>query len=178
MFNPFRKQSRVRDQVVEQIPRLRRYARALTGNTVAAEDLLQESLAHALERLGQWQPDTDLRAWLFTVMHNLHISEHRRSGRQPELYPLESLAEPLLSVADAEQDQRLAELERALQQLTLEQREVLLLVTLEGMPYRTVAQVLNIAEGTVMSRLHRAREQLRSGLAREPKPGRMLRRVK
>lgn len=178
MLGLFDRHRRTKRQIVSFIPRLQRYARALTGDTIAADDLVQECLARALERLDQWQPGTDLRAWLFTLMHNLFVSQYRQQSRQPETCSLEQLSLPAAGASLAEQDRRLLELERALDQLPVEQREVLLLVTLEGMSYNDVAQVLGIARGTVMSRLHRARERLRTGLEGETRINPGLRRVK
>lgn len=147
-------------EIVQYIPRLRRYARALMrGNAGAADDLVQDCLERALSRLHLWRRGSDLRAWLFTVMHNLYVNQLRRSGRE---VTLEEVPEPL---PDSTHDAGYAgEIEQALGQLQPDQREILLMVTLEGMSYREVATVLGIPEGTVMSRLARARERLRRAL--------------
>ncbi len=151
-----------RQRLVEQIPRLRRYARALLGDPAQADELVQETLARALARLDRWRPGSDLRAWLFTLMHHLQVDRWRRARR--EAAALERASGPG-SVPDAGPAAvQVGELERALARLPAEQREVLLLVALEGLAYRQVAGVLGIPQGTVMSRLHRAREALRAAL--------------
>jgi len=144
-----------------EIPRLRRYARALTRNTAKADDLVQSSLVRALEKQHLWQPGSNLRAWLFTILHNQHVNEVRRSHREGSTGPVED-AEPVWRaepVADA--SLQLRDLERAINTLSHEQREVLLLVGLEGMRYEQVATILDIPVGTVRSRLSRARTTLR-----------------
>lgn len=146
-----------RHPILEHIPPLRRYARALLGSGAAADDLVQDTLERALNKFSLWQHGTNLRAWLFSVMHNVHVNQVR--GRR-DCAPLDEDME--IPVA-ARQDEglHLRDLSRALQALPLEQREVLLLVGLEGMRYDEVAQALDIPMGTVMSRLSRGRERLR-----------------
>ena len=143
-----------------QIPRLRRYARALTADAGRADDLVQDCLARALPRLGLWKSGTDMRAWLFTIMHNVFVNECRRQHKQPDAVAfVESTLPGPYDNSDA--DVRLSELQSGLQSLVPEQREVLLLVSIEGLSYRQVANVLGIPDGTVMSRLHRGRQELR-----------------
>lgn len=160
--------------LASQIPRLRRYARALTRNAEAADDLVQDCLERAWRKAHHWEAGTDLRAWLFTVMHNVYVNALRRP--QPETEPMEhtDYQDPQPQPVDA--GLNLRDLERGLARLSAEQREVLLLVCLEEMPYEQVAAVLGVPVGTVMSRLHRARERLREWMAGEQKPS--LRRVK
>jgi RNA polymerase sigma-70 factor (ECF subfamily) len=160
------------------IPRLRRYALALTGEREAADDLIQDTLERAWRKRALWQPGSDLRAWLFTVMHNVHVNAVRA------VRPLDSLGEQdldaeraLPSSASAESAIVLSELRTALTRLSEEHRQVILLVGLEQMSYGEAAAVLGIPIGTVMSRLARGREQLRHLLAREPQAA-GLRRVK
>ena len=144
-----------------EIPRLRRYARALTRNRAKADDLVQSSLIRALEKQHLWQPGSNLRAWLFTILHNQHVNDVRHSLRQGSLGPTED-AEPesrVEPVADA--SLQLRDLQRAINTLSHEQREVLLLVGLESMRYEQVATILDIPVGTVRSRLSRARATLR-----------------
>ncbi|MEW7974299.1 MAG: sigma-70 family RNA polymerase sigma factor [Candidatus Thiodiazotropha endolucinida] len=162
--------------LIENIPHLRRYARSLTRDQHQSEDLVQDCLDRALSRMSQWQSDTNLRAWLFTIMHNLHVSGLR--GRRHS-----STWESLDQSETADQRQsgqegmiQMRDLEHALHRLSDEQREILMLVCVEGMRYEEVAQVLNIPTGTVMSRLHRAREALRQILKGE-EPAK-LRRIK
>jgi RNA polymerase sigma-70 factor, ECF subfamily len=144
-----------------EIPRLRRYARALTRDANTADDLVQDCLARALGKLHLWQEGTDLRAWLFTILHNQHVNHIRRVVREGAAVGL-SENEPLLS-RGPQQGRRLElrDLERAIAKLPEEQRSVILLVGLEGMRYEEVAAVLDVPVGTVRSRLSRGREALR-----------------
>jgi RNA polymerase sigma-70 factor (ECF subfamily) len=144
-----------------EIPRLRRYARALTRDVVAADDLVQDCLTRALGKLHLWQEGTDLRAWLFTILHNQYVNQIRRAVREGAAVGL-SDNEPLLS-RQPHQGKRLElrDLERALANLPEEQRSVILLVGLEGMRYEEVAAVLDVPVGTIRSRLSRGREALR-----------------
>jgi RNA polymerase sigma-70 factor (ECF subfamily) len=147
--------------IAAEIPRLRRYARALTRDVHAADDLVQDCLARALGKLHLWQEGTDLRAWLFTILHNQYVNHVRRAVREGAAVGL-SESEPLLTRA-AHQGKRLElrDLERALAKLPEEQRSVILLVGLEGMRYEEVAAVLDVPVGTIRSRLSRGREALR-----------------
>jgi RNA polymerase sigma-70 factor (ECF subfamily) len=140
-----------------EIPRLRRYARALTRDRVAADDLVQEALTRALAKLHLWQEGTNLRGWLFTIMHNQYVNQVRASIRADAMID-PSEAGPLASWP-ATQDKclELRDLDRALDRLPEEQRAVILLVGLEGMGYEEVAQALGIPTGTVRSRLSRGR---------------------
>jgi RNA polymerase sigma-70 factor (ECF subfamily) len=144
-----------------EIPRLRRYARALTRDVVTADDLVQDCLTRALGKLHLWQDGTDLRAWLFTILHNQYVNHIRRSVREGSAIGLNE-NEPLLSRAP-QQGKRLElrDLERAIAKLPEEQRIVILLVGLEGMRYEEVAAVLDVPVGTIRSRLSRGRENLR-----------------
>jgi RNA polymerase sigma-70 factor (ECF subfamily) len=144
-----------------EIPRLRRYARALTHDLVAADDLVQDCLTRALGKLHLWQQGTDLRAWLLTILHNQYVNHIRRAAREGAAVRLNE-REPLLARAP-QQGRRLElrDLERALAKLPMEQRSVILLVALEGMSYEEVAAVLDIPIGTIRSRLSRGREALR-----------------
>lgn len=153
-----------RDRIVELIPRLRRYARALAGGRGEADDLVQDTLARAFDKLHLWRPERDLRVWLFSVMHNLHVDQGRARRARPEV-ALEG--EALLAPApggpgDVLERQRLT---RALEWLPAPQKQVLLLVALEQLSYDEVARALGIPVGTVMSRLSRARATLRALLA-------------
>ena len=159
----------------EHIPRLRRYARALTGDRAQADDLVQECLARAWQKLSLWRRGSDLRAWLFTILHNLFVNELRRSKRRPELLAFDDEALDAPHRATQEDGLMLRDLEVALNCLSLDQRAVLLLVAVEEMSYEETAKTLAIPVGTVMSRLSRARERLRLQLNGE---GPALRRVK
>jgi len=147
------------ERLVELIPRLRRYARALVGDRAGADDLVQDTLERAWAKLHLYRRGTDLRAWLFTVMHNVHVNRVRAAR------PTDMLEEEMPELAQrASQGDALLvrDLDRAISRLPAEQRAVLLLVTLEEMSYETVARTLDIPIGTVMSRLSRAREKLRT----------------
>lgn len=157
-----------------QVPCLRRYARALTRNPEAADDLVQDCLERAWRKAHRWEPGTDLRAWLFTLMHNLYVNGLRRKQIETESMTHDEHQDTKQRPPDSGLDLR--DLETGLAQLTPEQREVLLLVCLEEMSYEQVAVIVGVPIGTVMSRLHRARKRLRGWMAGEQRP--LLRRVK
>ena len=144
-----------------EIPRLRRYARALTRDGSRADDLVQSCLVRAVAKQHLWQPGTDLRAWLFTILHNQHVNDVRRSVREGVSVPVEDVAPVLTSLSNAAASLQLRDLERAMARLPEEQRQVILLVGLEGMSYEEVAKILGIPIGTVRSRLSRGRDMLR-----------------
>ncbi|HEX9398256.1 MAG TPA: sigma-70 family RNA polymerase sigma factor [Burkholderiales bacterium] len=147
------------ERLVELIPRLRRYARALSGDRASADDLVQDTLERAWTKLHLYRRGTDLRAWLFTVMHNVHVNRVR-ARRATD--PLDEAMPELASRASQGDALLVRDLDRAIARLPEEQRAVLLLVTLEEMSYEEVAQTLAIPIGTVMSRLSRARDKLRA----------------
>lgn len=144
-----------------QIPRLRRYARALTRNISRADDLVQDTLVRALTRQDLWQPGTNLRAWLFTLMHNQHVNTVRQGVRDSLTIEVDTLSNTLPAITDPTASRQLHELDRALGQLPDEQRQVVLLVGLEGMSYEEAAAILDVPIGTVRSRLSRGRDHLR-----------------
>jgi len=151
------------DSIVEHIPRLRRYARALVGDRHSADDLVQDTLERACNKFHLWRTGSDLRAWLFAVMHNIFINQVRSARHQLE----QSMEEvPVVPTRATQGDAlELAEVERALRILPAEQREVLLLVAVEQMSYAQASRVLSLPVGTVMSRLSRARERMRAAMA-------------
>jgi RNA polymerase sigma-70 factor, ECF subfamily len=153
--------------IEQQIPRLRRYARALTRNRDRADDLVQDTLARALVKESFWQPGTNLRAWLFTIMHNEHVNIVRRDNRESAGIDIEHVSTTLSATTDPSASRQMIELERALGRLPLEQRQVILLVGLEGMSYHQTAEILSIPVGTVRSRLSRGRDGLRTLLGME-----------
>lgn len=163
-----------RDAVIAEIPRLRRYARALTGSMDSADDLVQETLERALEKWLFWKTERDLRPWLFSIMHNLHVDQRRRAKH------VDYLANERLPDIPCRPQQldglELRDLDRALGQLPVDHREILLLVAIEGLSYKEVAAALGIPLGSVMSRLSRARAALRAILAGDAVP--VLRVVK
>ena len=159
------------DRLLAWVPRLRRYARALVNNRDDADDLVQDTLERALTRAALWQGVADMRAWLFGVMHNLHVDGVRR----PKLHTVVLDDDtPEVPVAAA-QGERLAvlDLQAALERLPVEQREIILLVALEDMSYAEVAATLGIPIGSVMSRLSRGRARLRSLMEGQPDPVRL-----
>jgi RNA polymerase sigma-70 factor (ECF subfamily) len=153
--------------VEQEIPRLRRYARALTHATDRADDLVQDTLVRALSKLHLWQPGTDLRAWLFTIMHHQFVNSVRRDARERTTVDIDHVSSMLTATTDPTGRRQLVELDRALARLPSEQREVVLLVGLEGLPYESVAEILGVPIGTVRSRLSRGREKLRELMDRE-----------
>ncbi len=145
--------------ILAEIPRLRRYARALLSDRAAADDLVQDTLERAWSRLHQWRAGSDLRAWLFGIMHNLRVDQLRRPRLSSQSIDADEFELPTRPTqADALE---LRDLESALDHLGDEQREILLLVALEEMSYADIATTLGIPIGTVMSRLSRGRERLR-----------------
>ena len=156
------------DSIVELIPRLRRYARALAGDRVAADDLVQDTLERAWSKFHLYRRGTDLRAWLFTVMHNVYVNQLRAT--RPAA-PLDDEMPELAQPARETDTLVLRDLDAAIRRLPPEQREVLLLVALEEMSYDEAAGTLGIPIGTVMSRLARAREKLRAMLSGLPPAG-------
>jgi RNA polymerase sigma-70 factor (ECF subfamily) len=152
------------------IPALRRYARALTHDADVADDLVQDTLVRAL-RSQHLFDGGELRSWLYTILTNLNRNRLRSLARRPPLYPIGDNDAPDASGPEAGG----RDIERALAGLVEEQRTALLLVVLEGLSYREVADVQGVPIGTVMSRVARARLQIRAYLDDE-RP--MLRRVK
>ena len=147
------------DEIVQHIPRLRRYARALVGDRYSADDLVQDTLERAWNKLHLWRPGSDMRAWLFAIMHNVFVNQ-ARSRR----YEVNSRVEDLPQIAvRATQGQNLdlVDVDRALRALPAEQREVVLLVAVEEMSYEEASRTLDVPIGTVMSRLARGRDRLR-----------------
>jgi RNA polymerase sigma factor (sigma-70 family) len=146
------------ERIAPHIPGLRRYARLLTGDSYRADDLVQDTLLRACAKWTLWRPESDLRAWLFTIMHNLFINQLRAAP--PESAQLDDLAD----AGHAEDPSVGIDLERALARLPDDQREVLLMVTVEDFTYAEVARVTGVPVGTVMSRLSRGRRRLRAAM--------------
>ena len=159
-----------RHAIVDLIPRLRRYARALVGDRAAADDLVQDTLERAWTKFHLYRGGTDLRAWMFTVMHNVHVNRVR--AHRPTDALTEDMPETVQRTAQGD-SLTVRDLERALASLPEEQREVLLLVALEDLSYDDTARTLGIPIGTVMSRLSRARERLRASMLEVPVPAKL-----
>ncbi len=153
--------------ITPHILRLRRYARALTGDRSAADDLVQDTLERALSRAHLWRQGSDMRAWLFTIMHNLYVNQTRSRIRHPH-ETLDGPSADALQSREPDWDE-LRDIDDALSRLPADQRTVLLLVGLEQFTYEEAAQVLDIPIGTVMSRLSRGRERLRVMLDGNPR---------
>lgn len=158
------------------IASLRRYARALLRNRTDAEDLVQEALARAVARADTFKTGTNLRAWLFTILHNVHVNQVRARAARPVEVPVEAVEARLVTPARQEERVEVRDMMRALDELPDEQRQVLLLVALESLKYEEVAATLGVPIGTVMSRLSRARDAVRAKLANDGSVA--LRRVK
>ena len=145
--------------ILAELPRLRRYARAMVGDRAAADDLVQDTLERAWSQLAQWRSGSSLRPWLLSIMHNLRIDQLRRPGLS--ISPVDDADLDVPTRATQTDRLEVRDLAHALSRLPEEQREVVLLVALEEMSYREVASTLGIPTGTVMSRLARGRERLR-----------------
>lgn len=147
-------------QLIACIPRLRRYARALISDRAGADDLVQDTMERGWHKLASWRHGSDMRAWLFGIMHNLHVDQIRKPSLSTVVLDDDT---PTPSFSAPQTDRlEVRDMESALKMLPVEQREILLLVALEEMTYEEVAATLRIPLGTVMSRLSRARERLRA----------------
>ena len=167
------------------IPSLRRYAWSLLRDGPEADDLVQDCLVRALDRLPTWRGGGDIRPWLFTIMHSLYVSRWRRLRRFPGV-AMQADAPVFHAEARQPHQAELGRVLRALDALPADMRQVLLLVAVEGFEYGDAARILGIPVGTVMSRLSRGRDRLHRLLdepARQAQAGRerprpALRRVK
>ncbi len=161
------------EELAAVIPRLRRYALVLTGNPARSDDLAQDTLRRAWEKRSHWRPGSDLRAWLFTIMHNVFVNQLAATRREAANVSLDAEDEngpPSHLSGDDDPTRRieLQEVMRQVQHLPAEQREVLMLVAVRELHYDEVAAELGIPIGTVMSRLSRARDKLRRMVPRQP----------
>ena len=162
-------------QLTACIPRLRRYARALVGERGGADDLVQDTVERGWSRIAEWRRDGEMRAWLFGIMHNLYVDSLRARRLQTTTLDEET---PHPAHADHTARLEIRDMDCALALLPVEQREILLLVGLEGMTYDQVAGALGLPLGTVMSRLSRGREKLRNLMEGRAAPGVSLQVVK
>ena len=163
------------EMIERQVPRLRRFARGLLPDAEEADDLVQSCLEVAWRRAHEWHPETDLRAWLFSIMHNLNANMGQGPFRPADGgSTTQGYRDPASFGQHSNVD--LGAVQQGLAHLAQDHREVLLLVCLEEMNYEQVADVLGAPVGTVIARLHRAREHLRRWMIRERGPS--LRRVK
>lgn len=159
------------DSFADHLPRLRRYARALTGDRHAADDLVQDTLERGWSKFALWRRGSRLDAWLLAIMHNVFVSQYR--SRPPPAVNLDDMVAEPASRAVQSDALEVRDLQAALAQLPPEQREVLLLVTLEEYSYAETARLLGVPIGTVMSRLARGREKLRTLLEEGTSPARL-----
>ncbi|CUA87031.1 sigma-70 family RNA polymerase sigma factor [Chelatococcus daeguensis] len=153
---------RSRFDTLGQLTALRRYARSLTRDDVAAEDLVHDTLLRAYERRGSFEAGRGLRAWLFSILHNLFVDGQRARRADERRKALVADLHPEHQPAVQDQQLRLAQLRRAFMDLPDEQRAALHLVAIEGMSFAEAAKALGIPSGTLMSRLARARAALRA----------------
>ena len=145
-------------ELEELIPRLRRYARSLTRDETRADDLVQDTLIRAIDKLHLFEPGTNLVAWLFTIMRNIHINALRSAKWEREQDPADlELPVPGLQISNL----ALRDLARAMSALPDDQRETVMLVAVEGLAYQDAAEIMSVPIGTVRSRLSRARSRLR-----------------
>ena len=152
----------VRDGIVDLLPRLRRLARVLTRDLVDADDLVQLTVERALVRMGQWAPGTRLDAWMFRIMKNAWIDECRSRARRGRVIAPEDDGAQVGSDGAGQMHARLeaAEVERAMGRLPEDQRLAVALVLVEGLSYKEAAEVLEVPQGTLTSRLVRGRQAL------------------
>src|SRR6478752_1964248 len=149
----------IRDQLIALLPRLRRFARALTRNVDDADDLVQVAVERALLHLDQLRPGTRLDSWMFGIIRNAWIDETRSRRRRDKVLAPEELGEQVADRSSEAPIERLS-IEAALQRLPEEQRLAVALVLIEGLAYKEAAAVLEVPIGTVTSRLARGREAL------------------
>jgi RNA polymerase sigma-70 factor (ECF subfamily) len=154
----------VRDGLGALLPRLRRFARALTGNVHDGDDLVQAALERALARAASWRPEQRLDAWVYAILRNAWIDEQRARGRRGRVFAPEAAGTEVGMTIDAT---GAIALQSALRQLPDEQREAIALVLVEGLSYREAAAALEVPIGTLTSRLARGRGALQAMLGHE-----------
>lgn len=153
--------------LIAQLPALRRYSRALVGNSALADDLVQDTIERALRQAHALRDPARMAGWLRSILHNLYIDELRRNRTRGREQEIAAMSDDLALSAAANDGTVAIDFVRAMDTLSLEHRQVLLMVGLENMSYRDIAAELDIPIGTVMSRLARGRERLRSALEGE-----------
>ena len=155
---------RFEEQLLDYLPRLRRFAHALARNGADADDLLQASVERALLRRDQWEPDTRLDSWMYRLMRNLWIDTVRAETRRGESFVAPDAGEAIGASGNQEATVELGKVGAALRRLPPEQREAVALVVIEGFAYKEAAEILGIPMGTLTSRLVRGREALMARL--------------
>ena len=153
-------------QIVALLPRLRRLARVLARDLVDADDLVQATVERALVHKDQWRPGTRLDSWMFRIMKNAWIDESRSRTRRGKVFAPEEQGQTVGSDGAAAMEARLAaaDVERAMARLPDEQRLAVALVLVEGLSYKDAAEVLEVPQGTLTSRLVRGRAALLADL--------------
>lgn len=152
----------IRARMVAVLPRLRRFAYALTGSTEQGDDLVQETCLRALSRVERWQPGSRLDSWMYRIAQNIWLDRMRANKVRGEVVDVDAVEEmPGLDGRDVTESQLTLEaVDAALQRLPPEQRAVIALVCIEGVSYKEAADVTGVPIGTIMSRLARARQSL------------------
>jgi len=150
------------------LPRLRRFAIGLARDRADGDDLCQATVARALERRTQWQPDTRLDSWMYRMMRNLWIDEQRARARRGETFVAEEAGAAVGAGGGQEEAVALDDIDRALRTLPAEQREAVLLVMVEGWSYREASEIVGCPVGTLNSRLVRGRDALLARLGELP----------
>jgi RNA polymerase sigma factor (sigma-70 family) len=148
--------------IVAELPRLRRHARGLLYNTADADDLVQDCIEAALRKKDSLSEPAKLRGWLFAILNNFLLMRHRAHARRGATLQIEVFADSLAAATAPHDGDAARDVARAMAKLSIEHRQVLLLLNVEGYGYRQAADILDIPIGTVMSRLARARERLRA----------------
>jgi RNA polymerase sigma factor (sigma-70 family) len=154
----------LRRTIAGLLPRLRRFGRTLARSREDADDLVQTAVERALKHLDQWQPGSRVDSWMFRIMQNAWTDEMRARERRAQTFVAEEEGEHVGVASSDAQIEGLA-LRKALDALNDDQRAVVGLVLIEGLPYKEAAEVLGIPIGTLTSRLARARDTLQSLLA-------------
>src|ERR1700704_3914376 len=148
--------------IVAELPRLRRHALYLVYSHADADDLVQDCLEAALSKKASLQDHAKLRSWLFSILNNLFLMRLRSNARRGQALPIEDFADSLAASVSPEDRDKARDLARAMAKLSVEHRQILLLLNVEEYGYREVADTLGLPIGTVMSRLARARRRLRA----------------
>jgi RNA polymerase sigma-70 factor (ECF subfamily) len=167
----------VRREMIELLPRLRRFAMVLTRSSDASDDLVQASVARALERHSQWRPESRLDRWMFQIMKTVWLN-NRKSAEIRRTEPLEDheINCSVSGTAAVESKMTLREVRLAFTRLPIEQQQALMLVSVEGYGYREAAELLDVPIGTVISRVARGRVALAEKTARSDDRVSLLRR--
>jgi RNA polymerase sigma-70 factor (ECF subfamily) len=149
-------------EIIELLPRLRRFARGLAGNVSDADDLVQIAIERALAKSEQLRAGAPLAGWMFGILRNAWIDEARARGRRKRVFVPEELGEQVADPNSAHA--QMLPVQQAMERLPDEQREVIGLVLIEGLSYREAADIVGVPVGTITSRLARGREALQSML--------------